>query len=200
MRTVAIIVLVLLGCRVAPRRTANEDGRALRAALLQREADDQGAREALVAAMSAGQAPDSLAIDRVRTVDVANTAWLKEVVARHGWPGRRLVERDGAAAAFLLVQHADHDTAWQAQVLPLLERAHEISDMEGQHVALLTDRVAVARDRPQVYGTQSVVRDGRIVLRPIADSAGVDARRAHLGLPPLAVYLRMLDSVYRRRP
>jgi hypothetical protein len=35
------------------------------------------------------------------------------------------------------------------------------------------------------------------VLDPIADSAGVDARRKRMGLPPLAEYLRLVDSMLR---
>ena len=52
-----------------------------------------------------------------------------------------------------------------------------------------------AKGRPQVYGTQSTIRDGQAIIDPIEDSAGLDARRAQLGLPPLAVYKRFLDSM-----
>jgi hypothetical protein len=41
------------------------------------------------------------------------------------------------------------------------------------------------------------LKDGRWVLDPIADSAAVDARRKGMGLPPLAEYLRLVDSVLR---
>ena len=149
----------------------------------------------------AGELPDSLDVARAMSVDSANTRWLNIVVAQRGWPGRTLVGADGANAAFLLAQHADRDTAFQAQMLPLVTSAYDAGEVEGQAVALLTDRVAVARGRPQVYGSQASVVAGRVVLKPIADSAGVDARRARLGLPPLGVYVRLLDSLYvGRRP
>lgn len=63
-----------------------------------------------------------------------------------------------------------------------------------------TDRVATARGQPQVYGSQANLIDGHVVLEPIADSAEVDARRARVGLPPLAEYVRLLDSLYTARP
>jgi hypothetical protein len=128
-----------------------------------------------------------------------NTTFLRRVVAEQGWPGKTLVGTDGADAAFLLVQHADRDTAFQAQVLPLMERAFVAGQVSGQHLALLTDRLAVARGRPQVYGSQADVVAGHVILKPIADSAGVDARRARVGLPPLAEYVRVLDSLYAPR-
>jgi hypothetical protein len=170
---------------------------ALRRELLARlERAVQAVRDAL----ARKQQLDSLDLERVLAVDTANTAWLKRVIAERGWPGRSLVGADAANFAFLLVQLADRDTAFQARVLPLLERAYAAGEAEGQQVALLTDRLAIARGAPQVYGSQADIISGRIVLKPIADSAGVDARRARMGLPPLAEYVRMLDSLYARRP
>lgn len=172
----------------------------LRRELLARLERDQMARKALMRKQQQGITPDSMDIDRMLTVDTANTAWLRRIVAERGWPGRSLVGSDGASAAFLLVQHADRDTTFQAQVLPLLEQAYAAGEADGQQVALLTDRLAVARGAAQVYGTQAGLIDGRVVVRPIADSAAVDTRRAKVGLPPLAVYVRMLDSLYTARP
>lgn len=89
----------------------------------------------------------------------------------------------------------------QAAMLPALDAAFRRGQAQGQSVALLTDRLAVARHEPQVYGSQTTITDGRITFAPIADSAGVDARRARMGLPPLNEYRRVLDSVYgRKRP
>jgi hypothetical protein len=168
----------------------------LRRELLTRLDAEQAVRLALARKQQQGLAADSLDVERVLAIDTANTAWLQRVVLERGWPGRSLVGVDGANAAFLLVQHADRDTAFQARVLPLLERAYAAGEAQGPQVALLTDRLAVARGRPQVYGSQADILGGRIVLKPIADSASVDARRTRMGLPPLAEYVRVLDSLY----
>ena len=174
---------------------------ALKTELLSRLAADQAARDRLVAAMNAGSAPDTGLFMEMRAIDSSNASWLQVAVARHGWPERDAIGNDGARAAFLLVQHADHDTAFQAAMLPALEAAFRRGQADGPSVALLTDRLAVARGEPQIFGSQTTMRDGRFVFTPIADSAGVDARRAKMGLPPLSDYLRVLDSVYgRKRP
>ena len=174
----------------------------LRAELLRRMAADQAAREELMAMMRRGTTPDSAAVRRIAAVDSVNRSWLVGVIAQHGWPGRSMVGADGAEAAFVLVQHADADTALQARALPLLVRAYKAGEATGQDVALLTDRVAVARKEPQVYGTQALIEGGHVVFRPIADSGHVDARRAAMGLMPLGEYRHMLDSAYtpRRQP
>src|SRR5688500_15386197 len=76
--------------------------------LLDRVAKDQAARDRMVSAMRAGGgAPDSATIAEISAVDSENTAWLEDMVARHGWPDSSTIGKDGASAAFLLVQHAD---------------------------------------------------------------------------------------------
>lgn len=183
------------GCTRVQGTSASRD-LALRAELLHRVARDQAVRDTLTAVMRGGRSPDSALIGRVQAVDADNTAWLARIVVRRGWPGKSAVGHDGADAAFLLVQHADADTAFQARALPLLERAYKAGETTGQQVALLTDRLASARGHLQVYGTQADIRDGRVLLKPIADSAHVDERRAAAGLPTLREYVRVLDSVY----
>lgn len=208
MRRIAPIWLLMVACAApagrAPAAVAGaavgpQDG-ALRRELLTRLEADQAVRLAVMHKLQQGQTPDSIDGQRMVAVDTANTVWLKRVVTEHGWPGRSLVGSDGGNAAFLLLQHADRDTAFQARVLPLLERAYSAGEAEGSQVALLTDRLAVARGVPQVYGSQADIVGGRVVLKPIVDSAGVDVRRARVGLRPLAEYVRLLDSLLTGRP
>ena len=167
---------------------------ALRAALISRGRQDQAVREVFLA----GHHQDTTDLRRMSDVDADNTSFLKKIVAERGWPGRALVGSDGTDAAFLIVQHSP-DSAFQAKTLPLLEKAYAARDVQGQQVALLTDRVAVQRGQAQVYGTQAVVVHGRFQLAPIADSVNVDARRAKIGMPPVAAYMRILDSLYSTR-
>ena len=55
--------------------------------------------------------------------ELARTARAGEVIEAHGWPGRSLVGEDGAAAIWLLIQHADTDVELQERSLALLEQA-----------------------------------------------------------------------------
>lgn len=167
---------------------------ALRAALISRGRQDQAVREVFLV----GHHQDTTDLRLMSDVDADNTSFLKKIVAERGWPGRSLVGGDAESAAFLIVQHSP-DTAFQAKVLALLEKAYAAGEAEGQQVALLTDRVAVQRGQPQVYGTQASIVNGRFKLNPIADSANVDKRRAALKMPPVAAYMRILDSLYSTR-
>lgn len=197
-------LLVVLGAACSTRhdlvtRRQVAPDTALRAELLRRDSTDQAVREQIAVVLRAGKQPDSALVARQNGVDAENTKWLAAIVARRGWPGRSLVGVDGANAAWVLVQHADADTAFQSRVLSLLDRAYRAGEATGEQLALLTDRVATARRAPQEYGTQLDIVAGRAVLKPVRDSANVDTRRAVVGLPPLREYLRIIDSVYTPR-
>jgi hypothetical protein len=140
---------------------------------------------------------DTVQVRKMMQVDSSNTAWLKAYVARWGFPTSDQVGREAVEAAFLIVQHAVQDTAFMRSMLPAIEQAHARGDLKGEAVAMLVDRVQVHEGSPQTYGTQISLHDGRWVLDPIADSAHVDERRARMGMPPLAQYLRMVDSVLK---
>jgi len=168
----------------------------LRKELLERVARDQAIRNELI--KSGVMHPDAEIEARMAEIDSANTARMKEIVNQYGWPGPELVGVDGTEAAFLLVQHAEHE--FQKQMLPLVEKAYRQKKLQGQDYALLLDRVLVAEGKPQVYGTQAKKLDQwknkEPVFDPIEDEANVDKRRAEVGLFSMAEYRRLLKQMY----
>lgn len=164
--------------------------RALRDELLSRRERDQAVRDKLA---GPGTPAPALIAEAAR-IDADNTTWLKQVIAAHGWPGKSLVSKDGAKAAWLFAQHADHDRAFQKQALVLLESAVANGEAEAADLAYLTDRVLVAEGKPQRYGTQFHIVDGKLVPQPIEDEASVDLLRAFAGLPSLAEYKKAMQQ------
>lgn len=159
--------------------------------MLQRAKVDQDARRAFAEAKPPGvETPDAMMRrwQPVKAVDDDNTAWVRQVIAQYGWPGRSLVGEDGAHALWLLVQHGPPDL--QEQCLPLLERAVEQGEAGKLEWAYLLDRVLIRRGEPQVYGTQFTMRDGVPEPHPIRDSHEVGDRRAEIGLEPMAEYAK----------
>lgn len=155
--------------------------------------EDQAVREGF----GAGGVVDSTQGQAMMRIDSANTNWLKAYVARWGWPTSQQVGQEAVEAAFLIVQHAVHDTAFMRAMLPGIERGYHRGDLNGGSVAMLTDRIEVKAGHQQIYGTQLSLKGGRWALDPIADSVHVDERRHKMGLPPLAEYMRVIDSVFR---
>ncbi|MEO5816480.1 MAG: DUF6624 domain-containing protein [Gemmatimonadaceae bacterium] len=117
----------------------------------------------------------------------------------HGWPGRRLVGDTGSHGAWLLLLHADSDVALQRTALVHLERAVRAGDASGQDLAYLTDRVRLADGRLQVYGTQLQYENrGCASPRPSENEAGLDARRALVGLEPISAYFDRAMTAFGR--
>lgn len=133
-----------------------------------------------------------------RRIDADNTAFMKTAIEKHGWPGKSMVGEDGALAAFLLVQHANPDVAFQKKCLPLLAQAVERHEAMASHWAYLTDRILVEEGAPQRFGTQFHDVNGPLVPEPIEDEVNVDARRGEVGLPPLSEYAKQIREVERR--
>jgi hypothetical protein len=132
---------------------------------------------------------NTFAITEMCAADRDNTDWLKAELRRRGWP---LISRDGKTAdqqAWLLVQHADHDPAWQAEVLGQLAELTAKGETNPKNYAYLFDRVAMKHGGPQRYGTQGHCVGTRD-WRPFDDEAGdLDARRTSVGLPSEAEYI-----------
>jgi hypothetical protein len=194
-RTLIVIALVF-ACSPRSQDQPAVGDPGLRDQLLARVARDQAIRDTSVVQQRATGTNTPALLRSMQAVDSANLAWLKPQIQHGGFPTTAQVGREGVLAAALLIQHADDDPSFQAAVLPQIEAAFTAGVINGEWVALLTDRVAKAQGRPQRYGTQATMTGGRLVIDPIADSAQVDARRAAMGLPPLADYKRILDSVY----
>ncbi len=135
-------------------------------------------------------------------VDVPNTHRMKKILAAYGWPGKSLVGKDGAAAVWLLVQHAGHDPPFMEHCLALMRSAVERGEASPKNLAYLTDRVRVHQGKPQRYGTQFklVGPEQRLVADPIEDEAHVDERRRSVGLSTMAEQDRALRATYRLTP
>lgn len=128
-------------------------------------------------------------------VDRRNTERMKEIIGRHGWPGKALVGEEASNGAWLLVQHADHDLAFQKQALELLKDAVRKGEAEKQDEAYLIDRVKVNSGEPQVFGTQfDKDTEGGFGHLPIEDKGHLEERRAAYGLGPFAEYERRMQE------
>lgn len=94
--------------------------------------------------------------------DHSNTAWLKKVVLSQGWPKRSQVGEGAARTAWLLVQHADADPAFQVQALRLIEPLVSTGEATPRNYAYLYDRVMLKLVGRQRYGTQLNCQNGRL--------------------------------------
>lgn len=190
-------ILFAGGCRVAGIRRAGHGSwplkpparhreasmnDTLRTELIQMDDHDQTVRAELAAEGSLfdGYHP------RMAAVHDANAARLKAIIAEHGWPTEQLVGVDGAKAAHRIAQHSINHPGFMRECRMLLDDASARGEVPRWQFAYIDDRIRVYEGLPQRYGTQWRGAPDGLEPYPLEDPAGVDARRAELGLPPLA--------------
>lgn len=132
----------------------------------------------------------------IRARDHANTAWMKTVVAEHGWPTIAQVGAQASNSAWLLVQHADDDPVFQLRMLRLMEPLARSGQVAAGDYALLYDRVMLQTTGKQRYGTQWTCADGTSQPQALEDRGKVEAYRTAAGLEPLATYGARLARLY----
>lgn len=134
----------------------------------------------------------------MRKMDQHHTKELKKIIARYGWPGKKLVGKSGAKAAWLLAQHADHDIRFQVKCLGLIKNALTTGDTDKTQLAYLTDRVLVHQNKKQLYGTQfRTIKDGKTEPLPIQNPKKLNARRKSKGLEPFTKYKIKMRALYK---
>jgi hypothetical protein len=121
---------------------------------------------------------------------------MRLIVRKIGWPNRSKVGTRASHAAWLLVQHADHDVMFQDICLRLM-RQFKPPEIDLSDMAYLEDRIQVNKDLPQVFGTQFRQVEGKHVPLPIEEPDLVNERRALVGLN---TFEENLDRMYQKYP
>lgn len=156
----------------------------LRRVLLRLAEEDQALRADFGARVS-----DSLYVRQLLRQDSSLAAAVRGILDRFGLPTRDMVGPSGSDAAMLIVQHN-----WPLQE-EVLARAKALppDQISPERLGMLEDRVLVHRGQAQRLGTQFTVgANGLFRLEPILDTVGLDARRAHAGMPPMRQYVCLL--------
>ena len=161
---------------------------ALRATLLQMGRDDQDPIGSGIGNPD-GNPTENEALESHR-IRRKNHDLIRKIVREHGWPGKSLAGEDGAHAAWLVVQHMDHDLDFQRSCLALMQQSFLAGEVSAHDFAYLTDRVRTHEGRPQMYGTQG------LGVLSAEDEARVNGNRAAIGLPPWRVAVEKRQKDY----
>jgi hypothetical protein len=126
----------------------------------------------------------------IQIADRKNTLMLRGIVETKGWPSISMVGQRASFNAWLLVQHADHDPAFQLRALRLMEPLVAKGDVSKRNYAYLYDRVMLKLNGKQRFGTQVGGCDGdEYAPRPLEDKMRLDVLRAEHDLEPISEYL-----------
>lgn len=132
---------------------------------------------------------------RMKAVHKKNNARIKEIISQYGWPGISTVGKEGAEAAWIIVQHAVLDSEFMDKCIPLLKEAIIHKEAEGWCLAYLQDRVLTMSGKPQIFGTQHDIDENGIAFPlPIKDPKKVEMLRQEVGLEPLSDATRRIQT------
>lgn len=184
------VFFIFLGFAFAFAQTIDEG---LRRDLIERRDRDQKAR-----LKCGGTADEQLKCLRetVAPLDLENTGRLVEINKIVGFPSVRIVGADGFEAFMLLLQHSDSDRLRQAYLKPI-KRAFKRRELSPSEYSNYIDRLLLHQKKPQIYGTQFDVKDGKLVLSAVENIKDLDERRREIGLPSMAEYVKILREMYK---
>lgn len=130
------------------------------------------------------------------SIDKGHAEKLQQIVKKYGWPTISLVGKEASHAAWLLIQHADHDVIFQKTCLQLMKSAKK-GEVKLSNIAYLEDRVRVAGGKPQLYGTQFDLKGSKFGAKLILDRGNLDKRREAMGLSTYKEYKELMTRIYR---
>ncbi len=133
---------------------------------------------------------------RMGKSDSSNLAYVVSILDSNGWLGPEVVGKNGNAALFLVIQHADLKV--QEKYLPIMRKAVKEGKARSSDLALLEDRVALSQGKKQIYGTQVELdtKTGKYFVPPIEDEINVNKRRKDIGLGPIEEYVKQFGIKY----
>ncbi|MCL4856390.1 MAG: hypothetical protein KJZ55_03810, partial [Flavobacteriales bacterium] len=133
---------------------------------------------------------------KIQQVDSINLIIVSKILDERGWLGSKVVGNKGNSTLFLVVQHAD--SATQVKYLPMMREAVKEGRAYASSLALLEDRLALRQGKKQIYGSQIGFdkETEKYIVQDLEDPDNVDKRRAEVGLPPLADYVKNWNIVW----
>ncbi len=131
------------------------------------------------------------------TTDARSIELMGELLEQFDWIDAHRFGGRTASRAWLLVQHADDDPAFQKLALERMTEYLEDGGVQKRDYAYLWDRVAVNTGQLQRYGTQPIDAcnpDGTLDLKPVEAPETLDARRAAMGMGPAEIDLAQMTA------
>ena len=119
-----------------------------------------------------------------------NERQVKAILDTYGWPSAENAGERGNWTLCNVIQHAENEV--RLAYLPLMRQAVTEGKLEPRFLARAEDRIATERGDLQLYGGQMKYypETQSFNVWPVYDPANVDARRAAIGLGPIAEHLK----------
>ena len=118
------------------------------------------------------------------TLRVKQANRIREIVSEYGWPTIDMVGKEASQAAWIIVQHADYDKAFQERMLKIMRPLALEGKINPANYTYLYDR----SHRPPLYGTQGKCEGTEFIPFPIQDIGNIDNRRLEMKMTTAQAY------------
>ena len=166
---------------------------ALRDELLQMQERDQAVRDKCT---GTADEQTKCILKVLEEVDRPHTKRLNEIFNKSGFPVMSQVGSDGVKAFVLLMQHSG-DIELRKKSEKGMKQAFKDKVLSANEYTNFIDRLLNDQGKPQIYGSNFQMKDGKMVMHPVKDPKNLDKRRKAIGLPPISEYVKMLKEAYK---
>jgi VWFA-related protein len=118
------------------------------------------------------------------------------ILKEHGWLTKDLIGEDAVASILFLIRN-NKSPHLQRELFPVLLAATEKGYIGKGNLASVIDNIRVGAGMPQIFGTQTYVKDETFYLYPILNEERVDKWRALYNLPPLAAFIKEMEVLFQ---
>ena len=135
----------------------------------------------------------------IREMHLRQACELERIIETDGWPVISLVGKEGADAAWLILQHSISRPEFMKRCVPVFESAVKENEASVRHLSCLKDGIRYFSRKPQIYGNYfDWNEDGKFVPWIIEDAGNVDDRRKKVGLNTLDERIREMEEDVRK--
>ncbi len=129
--------------------------------------------------------------------DKKSIDFVKSVLKEYGWPKYKTVGKRASDKFWLLVQHADTNINLQKKALKLLEKEVNCNQASRKNLIYLIDRVLINEKKKQIYGTQFLIKNGKIHLHPVKNARKLNNLRKEMGLEKIETTKIKIEKKYK---
>ncbi len=130
------------------------------------------------------------------SINKKNVTELELLIDQKGWPLISQVGTKAASAAFLVIQHST--TKLQKKYLPVIESLAKAGEAMPSSYAYMYDRVQLANNKPQRYGTQVIYNNNTKAYEvgKLENKDKTNDYRKEMGMGSLEDYLKNFSAGY----
>ncbi len=136
---------------------------------------------------------------KIRELHLKQANELESFVETYGWPKISLVGKEGADAAWLILQHSISRPDFMKKCFPVFQSAVQENEANIRHLACLTDGIRYFSREPQVYGSYFDWNEkGQFSPWVIEDTENVNELRKKVGLNTLEERVKEMEEDVRK--